>query len=294
MSDANDTTAAGELKGCPFCGDAPRVTKRYSDGLWLILCRKDECPARVVEGYPLPTEAEAIAAWNTRAPATAPEGGVAVRSSLAEMVEAMERYEISVEDEPPGKHRAMMNRARTALASPPAAGPDDEWDEAKDVTCAECGAPHQMVRPGKTQPTCLCDAYRHECDQHEETRRQLAEALKRADAKGAEEVGWIPCAERMPDLVDVIPAGGISSGRKRSAPVLVMWPPDKPGLLPLVESAWCGMKDGDDWGRAPEGAYFWCSNEDLIAIHGYKDSRNDPPTHWMPLAAIAAGAGGRG
>jgi len=23
--------------------------------------------------------------------------------------------------------------------------------------CAKCGKPHEWVRPGKTQPTCLCD-----------------------------------------------------------------------------------------------------------------------------------------
>ena len=41
-------------------------------------------------------------------------------------------------------------------------------------TCSECGAYHQVVRPGKTQPTCLCDAYRHECDQHEHYRSECA------------------------------------------------------------------------------------------------------------------------
>lgn len=26
------------------------------------------------------------------------------------------------------------------------------------VSCGVCGEPHEMVRPGKTQPTCICDS----------------------------------------------------------------------------------------------------------------------------------------
>lgn len=33
----------------------------------------------------------------------------------------------------------------------------DYWDGEEKAWCAECGAPHQFVRPGKTQPTCNCD-----------------------------------------------------------------------------------------------------------------------------------------
>jgi Lar family restriction alleviation protein len=50
-----------ELKACPFCG-SPAVTAK-SSGLWVALCVK--CFA---EGTPLNGEAEAITAWNTRAP----------------------------------------------------------------------------------------------------------------------------------------------------------------------------------------------------------------------------------
>jgi hypothetical protein len=33
-----------------------------------------------------------------------------------------------------------------------------------DVECARCGADHELVRPGKTQPTCDCDL---KCHDHE-------------------------------------------------------------------------------------------------------------------------------
>lgn len=28
-----------------------------------------------------------------------------------------------------------------------------------DATCSDCGKPHEVVRPGKTQPTCECAEY---------------------------------------------------------------------------------------------------------------------------------------
>lgn len=48
-------------------------------------------------------------------------------------------------------------------------------------TCPECGAYHELVRPGKTQPTCLCEAFQREVEQHKET-KDLVDSL-RAEVK---------------------------------------------------------------------------------------------------------------
>lgn len=34
---------------------------------------------------------------------------------------------------------------------------DFDWTKDDPGTCSVCGAPHEHVRPGKTQPTCECD-----------------------------------------------------------------------------------------------------------------------------------------
>ncbi len=61
--------------------------------------------------------------------------------------------------------------------------PDDiDWNEAKGVTCPECQAPYEMVRPGKIQPTCLCEAFDVECRNHAETRRWRDTAEKKCRA----------------------------------------------------------------------------------------------------------------
>jgi len=52
------------LKPCPFCGNGDAPFAITEDQTW-IEC--GDCPANVIVG-PFGTEAEAIAAWNTRSP----------------------------------------------------------------------------------------------------------------------------------------------------------------------------------------------------------------------------------
>ena len=40
----------------------------------------------------------------------------ALREALEEIVDAMVRYQMDADDDPPARHRAMMNRARQALS----------------------------------------------------------------------------------------------------------------------------------------------------------------------------------
>lgn len=53
-----------QLKACGFCG-GEGLTHRVPGG-WRVSCKN--CDARPLRGLPGLTEAEAIAAWNTRAP----------------------------------------------------------------------------------------------------------------------------------------------------------------------------------------------------------------------------------
>lgn len=63
-----------ELKPCPFCGQKPTATtdKRWPDGAdaavdgHLVLCMNWDCIIYNVDNTWYDTEAEAIAAWNTR------------------------------------------------------------------------------------------------------------------------------------------------------------------------------------------------------------------------------------
>lgn len=65
-----------KLKPCPFCGGKARLEAidfdddyptNLSEVIWWVMCTK--CGAHTDE-YSTPTEAEAIAAWNTRAERT--------------------------------------------------------------------------------------------------------------------------------------------------------------------------------------------------------------------------------
>ncbi len=66
---------------------------------------------------------------------------------------------------------------------------DDFWNEAEGVTCPDCQAPYEMVRPGKIQPTCLCEAFRVECANRQEAERcrELAERRVRELEKDSKE-----------------------------------------------------------------------------------------------------------
>jgi len=55
--------AASELKPCPFCGGEARIFALQIGKGWRVVCSKPFC----AQGPNGDTEAEAIAAWNTRA-----------------------------------------------------------------------------------------------------------------------------------------------------------------------------------------------------------------------------------
>ena len=66
-----------ELKPCPFCGEGAETSLRHKSAageLWTIVHSGNwNCPVRWDKGFY--TEAEAIAAWNTRTPAASVEAG---------------------------------------------------------------------------------------------------------------------------------------------------------------------------------------------------------------------------
>jgi len=54
-----------DLKTCPFCGSAPEL--RSSHGWHAVGCNTTKCPAHI-HALVHRSEAEAVTAWNTRAP----------------------------------------------------------------------------------------------------------------------------------------------------------------------------------------------------------------------------------
>ena len=70
--------------------------------------------------------------------AGAPEGW---RECLQEMVQAMHDYEMSVEEDAPYKHRAMMDRAH-ALLSTPTTAKADGWIKCSERLPAEADGPY--------------------------------------------------------------------------------------------------------------------------------------------------------
>lgn len=77
-----------DLLSCPFCGGDPMTEFAQTpegDGAYFVHCQNDGCPAWPnTQGC---TEAEAIAAWNTRTPTEA-----------ASLVDEDETYQIGVRD----------------------------------------------------------------------------------------------------------------------------------------------------------------------------------------------------
>ena len=55
-----------ELLPCPFCGGEAELANPYGIG-WYVRCKRPGC---AMMGYDNETEAEAIAAWNSRAEQT--------------------------------------------------------------------------------------------------------------------------------------------------------------------------------------------------------------------------------
>jgi hypothetical protein len=61
-----------ELKACPFCGVVPPRVLRFDDG-YMAECLNPKCFFNPSPETVLPTEADAIAAWNSRPTPPNPE-----------------------------------------------------------------------------------------------------------------------------------------------------------------------------------------------------------------------------
>ncbi len=75
-----------------------------------------------------------------------------------------------------------LNRADEILDALAKAVHPLDSDECPMPTCTKCGAYHEIVRPGKTQPTCLCEAFERECERHKDT----VQSMDRISARLAE------------------------------------------------------------------------------------------------------------
>lgn len=83
------------LKPCPFCGGAADINQMshyYRDGgsyprslEWRVMCNAEECPFDPCGDFT--SEAEAIAAWNTRAPLPTPTEEEVARVALSVAVQ---------------------------------------------------------------------------------------------------------------------------------------------------------------------------------------------------------------
>ena len=70
-----------DLEPCPFCGSAPDIA--VHNGWTSVLCADQECPVQVEADFNgEDARADAIAAWNTRAPSPAARERDAMREAL--------------------------------------------------------------------------------------------------------------------------------------------------------------------------------------------------------------------
>lgn len=74
------------LKLCPFCGHAPVHQQKPNDGRWIADCHTVTC-IRPTTGF-RHTEAESIAAWNTRAEQSCAEKD----ATIARLTEVIRLY----------------------------------------------------------------------------------------------------------------------------------------------------------------------------------------------------------
>ncbi len=167
--------------------EACRAWEKYPSNTGLFVSLLQEAgelatQLRVGDAAKVATEAEQVAALALR---IAVEGDAEGAHAFDPLQEIYER------DQEVAQLKLLLDEARTHLRAPEAytdgrnvwrkeAVPLDEND-CPLPTCTECGAYHEVVRPGKTQPTCLCEAFRHEVDRHREM-KELAESL-RAEVK---------------------------------------------------------------------------------------------------------------
>jgi len=79
---------------------------------------------------------------------------------LNELSEKIEKENLAKLDKG-GVERDLANRQIGLEVCPTCGHPDDfaygECSHCGGASCPECGEPHQLVRPGKTQPTCQCE-----------------------------------------------------------------------------------------------------------------------------------------
>ncbi|QDZ10562.1 Lar family restriction alleviation protein [Devosia ginsengisoli] len=141
------------LLPCPFCGDQAFAGTTL-DNSHYVMCRAENCWA--MTGY-LPTQSEAIAAWNCRSPSlSGGEAGKWVQQLAARItVDVCEIERNSPEDDPmacivyaPELTDIIERRATEALAAVPVASPAPDIIAAKDAEIddlREIAAKYQVV-----------------------------------------------------------------------------------------------------------------------------------------------------
>lgn len=137
-----------ELLPCPFCGSDDievHMDEHELLGGWFGTAKCGSCDA--VGSIPEIGETEdkafllAVSAWNERSSVSeatpssspAPADLTGTAASLAEIIDAMDRYQQAVDTDAPADHRAMMERARKALSAARAVAPAGVPEHAANV-----------------------------------------------------------------------------------------------------------------------------------------------------------------